>query len=175
MADDKKKEEEGEDAPKKKGPLLWIILAVVLGLGGVGAGIFLAPKFMAPPPPTAAEEAAAAASSPEAIEEPPITVQWPPLVVDVLDEQGGSRHVKLVITLEAENEKFEEEIRAFGARGRQAVLGFIRSQQFEDIVGPGKFDELQKKIDALVKEQIGKDATGQERVQQVLLTDLVAQ
>ena len=181
MADDKKKEEAtGEEEPKKKGPLIWIILAVVLGLGGIGAGIFLAPKFMAPPPPPPAEEEGAAAAEGDAeapgdTEEPPVTVQWPPLVVDVLDEHGGSRHVKITITLEAESEKYEEEIRAFGARGRQAVLGFVRSQKFEDLVGPDKFDELQKKIDSVVKEKIGKDASGKERVQNVLLTDLVAQ
>lgn len=172
MADDKKKKEEGEEEPKKKGPLLWIILGVVLLIGGVGGGIFLAPKFMAPPP--AAAPAAAAEPVP-ATEEPPITVQWPPLVVDVRDEHGGSRHVKLVITLEASNELHEEAIRAFGARGRQAVLGFVRAQNYEDIVGSDKFEDLQKKIDALVKEKIGKDALGEERVQSVLLTDLVSQ
>ena len=173
MADDKKKKGEGDEDPKKKGPLLWIILGVVLLLGGVGGGIFLAPKFMATPP--AAAPAAVAEAAPAKIEEPPITVQWPPLVVDVRDEHGGSRHIKLVITLEAANEANEEAIRAFGSRGRQAVLGFIRGQKFEDIVGSDKFDGLQKKIEALVKEKVGKDAVGKERVQAVLLTDLVAQ
>lgn len=173
MADDKKKKNEGEDEPKKKSPLIWIILGVVLLFGGVGGGILLAPKFMAPPP--AATPAATAEAAPAKVEEPPITVQWPPFVVDVRDENGGSRHIKLVITLEAANPVHEEAIKAFGSRGRQAVLGFIRAQKYEDIVGSDKFDELHKKLDSLVKEKIGKDAAGEERVQAVLLTDLVAQ
>lgn len=172
MADDKKKKDEGEDVPKKKGPLLWIILGFVLLLGGVGGGVLIAPKFGAPPPEA---NHAVAAEPPAKTEDPPITVQWPPLVVDVRDEQGGSRHIKLVITLEAANEAQKEAIGAFAPRGRQAVLGFIRAQKFEDIVGSDKFDALQKKVDALVKEKIGKDALGKERVQAVLLTDLVAQ
>jgi flagellar basal body-associated protein FliL len=175
MADDKKKKDEAsEDAPKKKGPLLWIILAAVLGLGGVGAGIFLAPKFMAPPPPPA-EAAVAEPAAKEAVEEPPVTVQWPPLVVDVRDGHGGSRHIKMVITLEAKNEQLEEELRAFGARGRQAVLGHVRAQKFEDLIDPDKFDSFQEEITKLVQEKIGKSAKGDERVQAVLITDLVAQ
>jgi flagellar protein FliL len=172
VANDTKKKDEGEDGPKKKGPLLWIILGVVLLVAGVGGGVFLAPKFMAPAPEAAH---AAAEHAPATTEDPPITVQWPPLVVDIRDDQGGSRHIKVVITLEAANEVNEQAIHAFGARGRQAVLGFIRAQKFEDIVGSDKFEALQQKIDVLVKEKIGKDALGKERVQAVLLTDLVAQ
>ncbi len=174
MADDKaKKKEDDENADEgKKSPLKWIILGVVLIVVLVGAGIFLAPKFM-PPPPTA--EAAAPAAPPVEIEEPPVTVKWPPFVVDVRDEQGGSRHIKLVLTLEAKNEAYEEQVRAFGARGRQAVLQHIRGQKFEEITASEKFEELQKSINEVVKESIGKDADGVERVQNVLITDLVAQ
>jgi flagellar basal body-associated protein FliL len=178
MADDKKKEASDGEEPKKKGPLIWIILAVVLGLGGVGAGVFLAPKFMTPPPAPAGDAAAEAPAEPEAkqvSEDPPVTVQWPPLVVDVRDEHGGSRHIKIVITLEAKNEKLEEELRAFGARGRQAVLGHVRAQKFEELIDPDKFEEHQKKITELVQEKVGKNAQGEERVQAVLITDLVAQ
>ncbi len=176
MADDKKKEDEASEGEKKKGPLLWIILAVVLALGGVAGGIFLGPMVMKPPPPAEGEtpEAPAAAEPPKQ-ELPPIVVPWPPLVVDVPDERGGSRHVKLVITLETANEQLEAEISAFAPRGRMAALGFVRSQTYENLTDPAKFDSLQKKITEVVQKTVGKSATGEERVSQVLITDLVAQ
>lgn len=194
MADEEKKTEDAaeksEGEPKKKGPLLWIILAVVLCVLGVAAGIFLAPQFSSPPPAAAEDPAAAvapaapaaapaanapAAAAPLNMLTPPITVQWPPLVVDVRDEHGGSRHIKIIITVETENEKLEEELDAFGPRGRQAVLGYVRAQRFEDIIDPTKFEALQQKITELVQQSVGVSADGKQRVQQVLLTDLVAQ
>jgi flagellar basal body-associated protein FliL len=200
MSGDKKDEAHGQDAPKKgKGPLLWIILAVVLGLGGAAAGIFLAPKFMHPPDAKAAhgaeeeddsEEEAHSSdkadhgdkasdkkkkkkkkkSSDEEHEEPPISVSWAPLVVDLRDETGAPRHLKLVITVEVANEKASKEMEAYGPRGRSAVLSFVRQQKFEYLVDATKFEELQEKLLELVQEKIGE-----ERITAVWITDLVAQ
>lgn len=170
---DSKKTPEGEE-PKKKSPLLWIILAAVLGVGGVAAGIFLAPKFTKQAAAEGTATAHAAAEAPRQ-DTPPIVVPWPPLVVDVPDEHGGSRHVKLVITLETANEHLEAEIAPFAPRGRQAALGYVRAQSFENLTDPNKFESLQKKITELVQQHVGKNARGEERVSQVLITDLVAQ
>jgi flagellar basal body-associated protein FliL len=175
MADDKKKEAAEGAEPKKKSPLIWIILAVVLCLGGIGAGIFLAPKFMKPAPH--AEGASAAHAAPESSEHdvPPIVVPWPPLVVDITDEQGGSRHVKLVMTLEIANEHMEKELASYAPRGRQAALGFIRAKTFQSLTDPTRFESLQKEITEIVQKSVGKSANGEQRVSQILITDLVAQ
>ena len=175
MADDKKKEAAEGEEPKKKGPLLWIILAIVLALAGVGGGVFLGPMIMKPPPAAGGEAKAEAAAEAPKQELPPIVVPWPPLVVDVPDERGGSRHVKLVITLETVNEQLEAELSAFAPRGRQAALGFVRAQSYENLTDPSKFESLQKKMTEVVRASVGKSSKGEERVSQVLITDLVAQ
>lgn len=181
MAEKKEKSEKTEgEAPKKKGPLLWVLLAVGLGVGGTVAGIFLAPKLMQKPPEAAASaEEGAGEETPQephdaekagTPEVPPITVQWPPLVVDVRDEGGNSRHVKLVITIEVKDEHAKTEVLAYSPRGRQALLAHVRSQSFEDLTDSTKYGAFQTKVTELVKEQVGK-----KRILNVWITDLVSQ
>lgn len=180
MPEEQKKDVDAEETPKKKRPLLWIILAVVLSLGGTAGGIFLAP-LISPAPPKAESESAESAAEGEgkaaapAVQAPPVVVPWAPLVVDVRDQHGGSHHIKMVITLETANEQLEAELSSFAPRGRQAVLGFIRGQSYENLTDPSKFESLQQKITKLVQQSVGKSTKDQERVQQVLITDLVAQ
>lgn len=59
---------------------------------------------------------------------------------------------------------------AYGARGRSAVLGFVRQQKFEFLVDATKFEELQETLLEILQEKIGE-----ERVRAVWITDLVAQ
>lgn len=163
---DKKEGETSEEAekPKSNKMMLIVVIVVVLVVGG-GAGVFLAPKFMAPPAAAAAE----AAPPPPPKEEPPLTVQWPPLVVDVYGEGGGSRHVKMVITLECEGEGNETKARAFSPRARAKVLEYVREQSFESLTDSSKFAAVQEHVTKLVKE------ASADSVKNVWITDFVAQ
>lgn len=158
---------------KGKGPLLAIVLALVFGVGGAGATYALVPK--APPEGHGAEksdtkEKKKHKEDASSHEEPPIVVQWPPLVVDVRDAEGESRHLRLVLTLEAKDAHQKKEAEAFAPRGRAAVLSYLRSRTFEELTEKGSFDELQTKLAEIAMEQMGK-----ERVQNLWITDLVTQ
>ena len=90
--------------------------------------------------------------------------------MDLRDETGAARHLKLVLAVEATDEKAEKEMEAYGSRGRSAVLGFVRQQKFEYLVDATKFEELQEALLEILQEKIGE-----ERVAAVWITDLVAQ
>lgn len=151
--------------PKKgKLPLILGGGLLVLALGG-GTGVFLAPKFSAPSVAATAEQAAPPAPK----EEPPLTVQWPPLVVDVHGEGGGTRHVKIVITLECVGDTNEKKARAFSPRARAKVLTFIREQKFEQLTDSAEFALFQEQVTKLVKENTDSS------VKNVWITDFVAQ
>lgn len=160
---------EGTPAPKGKSPVVWIVLALVTGVGGAAATYFLAPK------PAAAEsshhgEEHEEEAAPSHKEDPPIVVPWPPLVFDIKDAEGASRHVKLVVTLEVKDDKTKPEAEAFAPRGRAALLGYVRDQKFEVLLEPSKFNDLQATLTKLIQEHMGKG-----RVTHVWITDLVAQ
>jgi flagellar basal body-associated protein FliL len=188
----------GEGKPKSKKMLaIGIGVAVLLVVGGAGA--VLAPKFMAPPKAEKAhgeEDEEHEASDEESEEEghskdkdseseeedgdksskkhsgkeePPLSVEWPPLVVDVKDEGGTAHHVKIVVTIECKDEHSEKAVQGFSHRARAKVLEFVRSQPYEELTDGSKFSELQTKVAKLVKESAGKNAKN------VWITDFVAQ
>lgn len=182
---------EGAQAPPKKGNKLLFIgggLGVLL-LGG-GAGAFLAPKFMAPPPAAVSEHGEKKAESeghddsgdePHAGSDkespdshaasgtPPLSVEWPPLVVDVRDEGGAAHHVKLVITIEVTDEHAKKEVQGFSHRARAKVLEHIRGKTYEELTEGSKFSEIQGHLAKLIKGVAGKSVKG------VWITDFVAQ
>jgi flagellar basal body-associated protein FliL len=102
-------------------------------------------------------------------EEPPLSVEWPPLVVDVRDEGGAAHHLKLVVTIECKDEHATKAVQGFSFRARAKVLEYIRSQPYEELTDGAKFGALQTKISKLVKECAGKNAKN------VWITDFVAQ
>jgi len=180
---------EGSEAKPKRSKLLPIVIGVGILLVGGGAGAVLAPKFMAAPannkPHGEADseeseqhEAAEGESEseededekkPSAKEEPPLSVEWPPLVVDVRDEGGMPHHVKVVVTIECKDEHAEKAVQGFSFRARAKVLEYVRGQPYEELTDGHKFAALQSEIQKLVKETAGKHAKN------VWITDFVAQ
>jgi flagellar basal body-associated protein FliL len=188
----------GEGKPKGKKMLAIGIGVALLLVVGV-AGAVLAPKFMAPPKTEKAhddeseeheasdkdseeegdskekdsesdeDEGEKSSKKHSGKEEPPLSVEWPPLVVDVKDEGGTAHHVKIVVTVECKDEHSEKAVQGFSHRGRAKVLEFIRSQSYEELTDGSKFIELQAKVAKLVKEAAGKSAKN------VWITDFVSQ
>jgi flagellar basal body-associated protein FliL len=191
MSDATKGDEKGADAKPKRNKLLPVLVGVGILLLGGGAGAVLAPKFMAAPaggkPHAEADseaesehgaaegEAESEADEDEskkkssAKEEPPLSVEWPPLVVDVRDEGGAAHHLKVVVTIECKDEHAEKAVQGFSFRARAKVLEYIRGQPYEELTDGHKFAELQTQIQKLVKESAGKYAKN------VWITDFVAQ
>lgn len=177
-----------EAKPKKSNKVLLIGAGLGVLLLGGGAGAVLAPKFMAPPPAAAKEHAeksddeghesedgshedseAESADSHAAPGTPPLSVEWPPLVVDVRDEGGAPHHVKLVITIECADEHAQKSIQGIAHRARAKVLEHIRGQSYEELTEGAKFSEIQTQLTKLIKSVAGKS------VKSVWITDFVAQ
>lgn len=112
------------------------------------------------------DEAHGSSKGPEHI----VTVDIPSVVVDLLDNQGRIRHLKVGLTAELADKVPAEEFRLFIPRGREAALTFLRSLVFEQVADPSHFigikDELAKRVSA---------AVGEERVHRMMLTDFVVQ
>jgi|SRR5688572_16070498 len=99
-----------------------------------------------------------------------VSVDIPSVVVDLLDNQGRIRHLKVGLTAELADKVPAEEFRLFIPRGREAALIFMRSLSFEQVADPSHFiavkDELAKRV---------TEAVGEERVHRMMLTDFVLQ
>lgn len=176
--------------PAKKGNRMVLLSAglSVLLVGG-GLGVFLAPQFINPSPAKANERAEKAAKSgeDEADEDsfaesqaessssdadlgnPPLSVEWPPLVVDVRDGGGEPHHVKLVVTIECADENAQKTVKALSHRARAKVLEYIRGQTFEELTEGANFPKIQANLTRLIKSTTGKSVKG------VWITDFVAQ
>jgi flagellar basal body-associated protein FliL len=187
-------EKQPEDVLPKKGKtgmIIGIVIALVTLVGGSVAGAVLGPKLLGGSEEHEEEEEAPAKSEkshkaekkekhgkddaeeghgssegPEHI----VTVDIPPVVVDLLDNQGRIRHLKVGMTAELADKVPAEEFRLFIPRGREAALTFLRSLAFEQVADPSQFiaikDELAKKV---------SEAFGEERVHRMMLTDFVVQ
>jgi flagellar basal body-associated protein FliL len=99
-----------------------------------------------------------------------VTVDVPSVVVDILDNQGRIRHLKVGLTAELADKVPAEEFRLFIPRGREAALTYLRSLPFEQVADPNHF--------TAIKDELGKrvsEAVGEERVHRMMLTDFVIQ
>ncbi|MCH2109084.1 MAG: flagellar basal body-associated FliL family protein [Polyangiaceae bacterium] len=153
---------------KKRSPLLRVALLLVLPVAGLAAGVFLTPLLL-PSQAQADSDEALEKDLPEK-EEPPIVVNWPALVVDIPDQHGSARHVKLVLSLETNDGQTEKELQAFSPRARQAILGYLRSQKYEELMVGGNLDALQVKLQSIAAQRLGP-----QRLKHLWITDLVAQ
>ncbi|MBL0727664.1 flagellar basal body-associated protein FliL [Piscinibacter sp. HJYY11] len=111
-------------APKGKKKLIIILAAVlVLALGGGGAAMVMMKKKAA----AEAEEgegdgqAAAEAKRKDAAKNPPVFVPLEPFVVNLADKESD-RYAQIGVTLEVEDAKFAEEMKAYMPAIRNGIL-----------------------------------------------------
>jgi flagellar basal body-associated protein FliL len=157
------------EEPKKKSKTILLILGTaVLVLGAAVAGVFLGPKFLqgeqqAAPTPSAETEPV----KEQVIKE---TLNIPPIIVDTRDSADTTRHVKVALTLELAEGSTMDELKNYVPRGRESAIGYLRSQRFEALTDPDRFDNVREELSKRIIE-----AAGEKRVARVLITDFVAQ
>lgn len=177
--------EKPADAAPKKGKLgliIGIVIGIVTLVGGSVAGAVLGPKLLggeekaeeadhgkAEKPHKAEKKGGhgeGEATTPEHI----VTADISSVVVDLRDNEGRIRHLKVGLTAELGDKVTAEEFRLFVPRGREAALTFLRSLPFEEVADPQHFiaikDELAKRV---------TEAVGEQRVHRMMLTDFVVQ
>uniref|UniRef100_A0A832A2H2 Flagellar protein FliL n=1 Tax=Desulfacinum infernum TaxID=35837 RepID=A0A832A2H2_9BACT len=126
----KKKEAEekvpaAEQTPKKKSPILKILIAVVaLGLLG-GGGFFAYTKFFAK-----GDSPKEAQATPVAAK--PVVKNMETFLVNLADP-GGERYLKVTMQLSLNSEAASQEIDARMAELRDSVLMLLSSKEYDDI------------------------------------------
>lgn len=163
--------EQGADAGKKSGGKTKIIaaVAIVAVLVAGAAGAVVGPKLLnrGSAKKAAAHAEAAPAASAEAIGE---TTEFAPIVVDTRSEDGAIHHLKVVLSVElAENVK-KEEFMKYAPRAREAAITYLRSEPFEIISAPQRFEDVRKELSTRIIQ-----AVGEKRISRVLVVDFVAQ
>ncbi len=168
--EDKGASSEGEETKKKK-PILLILVGVVLVGGAAAAGTLLGPKLMGAPAP---EPAAAPPEATEAVQaEGDIvtdTVSFAPFIVDTRDAEGITHHIKVAVSIELTEGTEDAAFRPYVPRGREVAIAYLRSQKFEELTDPGRFEEIRKELSQRIIEAVGEQRAGR-----VLITDFVAQ
>jgi len=174
-------------APKKSkvGLIIGIVIAAVTLIGGSVAGAVLGPKLLGAEEDSgdhgksekshksdksekkgAHDSEDGEGATPEHI----VTADMPSVVVDLRDNDGRIRHLKVGLTAELRDQAAADQFKLVIPRGREAALTFLRSLAFDEVADPQHFvaikDELAKRV---------TEAVGEERVHRMILTDFVLQ
>jgi flagellar basal body-associated protein FliL len=172
--------EQGVSEPKapnksKLGLVLAIVAVTVLVTGAAVAGTLFGPALLGRG--KAAEEAPAKDKDKGKAKEKGKegdkigeSVEFPPIMVDARADNGELHHVKLVLVVEIAEGTPKEELMRYAPRGREAAVGFMRSESFDKLVAPASYAEVRAELSKKFAE-----AVGEERVARVLVTDFVAQ
>ncbi len=163
--------DEAKEAPAKKSPLKWIILALLLlGLGGGGYFAYL--KFFAEAPAGDKPEAPQNATTPEG--EPDLkgdstVVTLPTFLVNLADPLGR-RYLKLSVDVQVVGMETPKKLEADMPQVRDSVILLLSSKSYADL------STMEGKI--LLKKEIVErlnQVLGGPYIQRVYFTELVIQ
>jgi flagellar basal body-associated protein FliL len=175
-------------APKKSktGLIIGIVIALMTLIGGSVAGAVLGPKLMGRSDDEAADDGESSAHESKSEEssahegkakgkgkkegEKIVSVEIPPIVVDLRDADGRIRHLKVGMAAELGEAVNVEEFKLVSPRGREATLSYLRSLTFEEVSDPAKYATIKDEISKRMIESIGAD-----KVHRILLVDFVLQ
>jgi flagellar basal body-associated protein FliL len=158
-------------APKKSrlGLVLAIVAITVLVTGAAVAGTVFGPAMFghAKKGEQPAEKEKTTEKDKEKIGE---SVELSPIMVDARADDGALHHLKVVLSLEVAEGTTKDELMRYMPRGREAAVGYLRSQSFDHLVDPTHYADVRAELSKQFSE-----AVGGERVSRVLVTDFVAQ
>lgn len=169
MAEEEDNDASSKNAEPKKRPILLILVAVVLVAGAAAAGTILGPKLTGGAPAPVAEPPPAASSAPPADLVKDI-VGLAPFIIDSRDADGMIRHVKVAVSIELKEGITDADFRPYVPRGREAAIAYLRSQNFEELTNPARFEEVRAELSKRIIEAVGPSRAGR-----VLVIDFVGQ
>lgn len=166
---------EAQVEPKKKGPVKWIILAVLLVALGVGGwlawNMYLKERIMGGPPVEQADEASLEGQPVG----PPLAtgneqlVSLPTFIVNLADPLGR-RYLKMTMEVEVVDDKSAKELTAKEPKIRDAIILLLSSKSYQDLA------TMESKI--LLKKEVAErlnQALGGPKVLRVYITEMVVQ
>ncbi|HTQ07616.1 MAG TPA: flagellar basal body-associated FliL family protein [Polyangiaceae bacterium] len=98
------------------------------------------------------------------------SVELAPILVDARAKDGELHHLKVVLAIEIAEGTAKDEFMRYSPRGREAAVAYLRSQGFDDLASPEKYNEIRAELGKVFTE-----AVGEKRVGRVLVIDYVAQ
>jgi len=157
-------------APKKSrlGLVLAIVAVTVLVTGAAVAGTLFGPALFGHA--KKGEQAVEKKEKAHDTEKVGESVELSPIMVDARADDGNLHHLKVVLAVEVAEGTPKDELMRYLPRGREAAVGFLRSQSFDHLVDPLRYAEVRAELSKTFIEAIGH-----ERVARVLVTDFVAQ
>ncbi len=166
-------EERVEEVKKKgKGKLILIVLLIIilLAAGGGAAYFFFFKKKKKPPAPSAtATSPAAPVSTTGSPAAPQFFYKLDTFIVNLADE-GGTRYLKVDMTLALSNKQVEKEIDKKLPVIRDAIITVISNKYYQDIATPAGKLALKREIMARINMLLN---TG--KVTDIYFTDFVVQ
>lgn len=156
---------EGASPKSSKKKFVLVGVALVLIAGAAAGGVVLGPQLMGGD--AEAEKNAEPAKVSDIVQ---VSVAMAPIIVDARNEDGAIRHLKVALALEPLVGVTEADLKNYLPRGRESAITFLRSQSFEALTDPKRFEQLRQELSKRII-----DAVGTERVGRVLVTDFVAQ
>jgi len=170
MSSEEESEESTSEPKASKKNRLGLVLAIVavsvLVTGAAVAGTVFGPALLGHKKTESAEEKPKEKDK-EKIGE---SVEFSPIMVDARATDGSLHHIKVVIAVEIAEGTPKDEFMRYAPRGREAAVGFLRSQTFDHLVASDQYAEVRAELSKEFSEAVGK-----ERVGRVLITDFVAQ
>ncbi len=170
MAEEEDNDASSKNAEPKKKPILLILVVVVLIGGAAAAGTILGPKLMGAAPAPAAEPPPAEESAPAAPDVVKDIVGLAPFIIDTRDADGMTHHVKVAVSIELKDGVPDADFRPYVPRGREAAIAYLRSQTFEELTNPARFEEVRGELSKRIIEAVGAS-----RASRVLVIDFVGQ
>jgi flagellar basal body-associated protein FliL len=98
------------------------------------------------------------------------SVEMNPILVDARAKDGELHHLKVVLAIEIAEGTPKDEFMRYSPRGREAAVAFLRSQGFDDLASPEKYNGIRAELG-----KVFSDAVGHKRVARVMVIDYVAQ
>jgi len=159
-------------APKKSklGLVLAIVAITVLVTGAAVAGTVFGPALFGHAKKGESAEKEKSKDKEKEKEKIGESVELTPIMVDARAEDGNLHHLKVVLSLEVAEGTTKDELMKYMPRGREAAVGYLRSQSFDHLVDPAQYAEVRSELSKQFSE-----AVGGERISRVLVTDFVAQ
>jgi flagellar FliL protein len=176
MSDEAEKPADAAPKKSKMGLIIGLVIALVTLVGGSVAGAVLGPRLLGGGAAAESHAAPAKGSGEGAHEkgaaekEKIVSVDIPPIVVDLRDTDSRTRHLKVGLAAELADGVAIEDFKLVTPRAREACLSYLRSLTFDDVSDPTRFGSIKDEISKRVTE-----AVGAERVHRILLIDFVLQ
>jgi flagellar FliL protein len=153
--------------PKKKGKLLWIVIAVVVIGGGVGAWLALKPA--------AQPEAAAAAGKPAASHAAPIYYKFDPAFVVNFGGEGSARYLQVTVEAMSRDTAVMESLKNFEPAVRNDLVMLYSGQENATLMTVDGKEKLRAATLAIIRKVLDSEGANGNGLEAVYFTSFVIQ